>query len=105
LHADSPSQVHALLASGAEITRAAVTAVRSAAGESAPTLPTASSPDKQIAQANAACDRLERALSRIWPPGAMLCAPSAFGKTVTAAAIIARRVVNTPWCWSSAPSR
>ena len=67
LHADRPGQVHALLASGAEITRAAVSAIRSVAGEAAPTLPTASSPDKLIAQANAACDRLERALSRVKP--------------------------------------
>ncbi len=69
LHADSPGQVQALLASGVEITRASVSAIRSAADE-ALTLPTASSPDKLIAQANAACDRLERALKRIKPPDA-----------------------------------
>ena len=40
LHADSPDQVQALLASGAEITRATVSAIRSAADEAAPTLPT-----------------------------------------------------------------
>ena len=33
-------------------------------------MPAVSSPDKLIAQANAACDRLERALSRIEPPDA-----------------------------------
>jgi len=65
LHADSPGQVQALLASGAEITRTAVSAIRSASDDAAPTVPTGSSPDKQIAHANAACDRLERALSRI----------------------------------------
>jgi ParB family chromosome partitioning protein len=77
LHADSPGQVQALLASGAEITRASVSAIRSAADEAPPSVPTGSSPDKLIAQANAACDRLERALSRIEPPDASLVAAPA----------------------------
>ncbi len=64
LHADSPSHVQALLASGAEITRATA-AIRSASDEVAATEPVESPPDKLIAQANAACDRLARALSRI----------------------------------------
>jgi ParB family chromosome partitioning protein len=70
LHADSPGQVQALLGGGAAITRATVSAIRSASDEAAPTMPTGSSPDKLIAQANAACDRLERALRRIEPSGA-----------------------------------
>jgi ParB family transcriptional regulator, chromosome partitioning protein len=70
LHADSPGQVQALLSSGAEITRTAVSAIRSAADEAALSVPTGSSPDKLIAQANAAWDRLERALSRIKPSDA-----------------------------------
>ena len=70
LHADSPDQVNALLTSGAEITRTAVSAIRSASNVAGPTEPVASPPDKLIAQANAACDRLERALSRIKPAGA-----------------------------------
>ena len=70
LHADRPDQVHALLASEADITRASVSAIRSAADEPTPSEPDASPPDKLIAQANAACDRLERALSRITPPDA-----------------------------------
>lgn len=65
LHADSPERVQALLASGAEITRAKVSVIRSVPEETAPTDPVASPPDRPIAQANAACDRLERALSRI----------------------------------------
>ena len=60
LHAESPGQVQALLASGAEITRTAVSAMRAAPEEAAPTEPAASPPNKLIAQANAACDRLER---------------------------------------------
>jgi ParB family chromosome partitioning protein len=68
LHADRPGQVHALRASAADITRASVSAIRSAADETALTEPVVSSLDKLIAQANAACDRLERALSRIKPP-------------------------------------
>jgi ParB family chromosome partitioning protein len=67
LHADRPDQVHALLASEADITRASVSAIRSAADEPVPNRPAASPPDKLIAQAIAACDRLERALSRIKP--------------------------------------
>ena len=70
LHADSPGQVQALLACGAEITRTAVSAIRSSSDEAAPTVPAGFPPDKLIAQANAACDRLERALSRIKPPDA-----------------------------------
>ena len=70
LHADSPDQVQALLASGTEITRAAVSAIRCAADEAAPTEATGSGPDKLIAQTHAACDRLERTLSRIKPPDA-----------------------------------
>lgn len=65
LHADSPGQVQALLTSGAEITRKAVTAIRTARGEARVIEPTASSPDKLIAQANAVCDRLDRLLYRI----------------------------------------
>ena len=67
LHADNPEQVQSLLNSGAEITRTAVSVLRAdldsgAASEEAP-----SSSGKLIAQANAACDRLERALGRIQP--------------------------------------
>ena len=72
LHADRPDQVHALLASEVDITRASVSAIRSAADEPAPTALDVSPPDKLIAQASAACDRLERALSRITPPDASL---------------------------------
>jgi ParB family chromosome partitioning protein len=70
LHADKPDQVHALLASAADITRASVSAIRSAANDPVPSEPAVSPPDKLITQANAACDRLERALSRIKPPDA-----------------------------------
>ena len=67
LHAERPEQVRALMTSGTEITRMAVLALRDApliggGGK------TASSPaNKLIAQANVACDRLERAVSRIQP--------------------------------------
>jgi ParB family transcriptional regulator, chromosome partitioning protein len=67
LHADNPEHVQSLLDSGAEITRTAVSALRAdshagAASEDAP-----SPSNKLIAHANAACDRLERALGRIQP--------------------------------------
>lgn len=68
LHADRPDQVQALLAGEADITRASVAAIRSAAEEPVPNEPASSLPDKLIAQAIAACDRLERALSRVNPP-------------------------------------
>lgn len=76
LHADSPDTARALLDSGAEITRAAVSAARAAADEVRPTVPAAAAPDKLIVQANAACDRLERALSRINPTDASPSAAS-----------------------------
>lgn len=64
---DNPEQVQSLLDSGAEITRTAVSALRAepdagAASEDAP-----APSNKLIARANAACDRLERALGRIQP--------------------------------------
>ncbi len=97
LHADRPGQVHALLASEAEITRASVSAIRSAADEPAPAEPAVSPPDKLITQANAACDRLERALSRIKPPDA---------STVAAPELIALRsgveAITTRWLQGSA---
>ena len=67
LYSENPEQVQTLLDSGAEITRAAVSALRAepatnAMIEGAPALS-----NKLIAQANAACDRLERALGRIQP--------------------------------------
>jgi hypothetical protein len=58
------------LASGTEITRAAVSAIRCAADKVAPTEATGSAPDKLFAQAHAPCHRLERALSRIKLPDA-----------------------------------
>ncbi len=70
LHADRPDQVYALLASEADITRASVSAIRSAADKPVPNEPAVSPPDRLIVQANAACDRLERALSRIKPTDA-----------------------------------
>jgi ParB family transcriptional regulator, chromosome partitioning protein len=82
LHADRPDQVRALLASEADITRASVSAIRYAADEPVPNEPAVSPPDTLIAQANAACDRLERALSRIKPTDA---------SPITAPALIALR--------------
>ena len=63
-----PEEVQQLLTSGSEITRTAVSAVRALPTEISPTNPTGSSRDKRVVEANAACDRLERALGRITPP-------------------------------------
>ena len=75
LHADRPEQVQALVASGTEITRAVVCSLRVLPEEIAPTGPITLPPNKLIAQANAACDRLERALSRIEPSDREAVAP------------------------------
>jgi ParB family chromosome partitioning protein len=67
LHADSPAHVQALLASGAEITRTTVSALRGSSEDGAASMASPSSSNTLITQANAACDRLERALGRIRP--------------------------------------
>ena len=67
LHADSPATVQALLASAAEITRTTVSALRSSSEDGAASVATPSTSNRLITQANAACDRLERALGRIRP--------------------------------------
>jgi ParB family chromosome partitioning protein len=96
LYADRPDQVIALLASEADITRASVSAIRSVADKPAPAEPAVSPPDKLITQANAACHRLERALSRINQPDA---------STVAAAELFALRsrveAITTRWLLGS----
>lgn len=67
LHDEQPDQVQRLLASGAEITRSAVSALRSAREVITATGSAPAPSNKLIVQANAACDRLERALGRIQP--------------------------------------
>ena len=67
LHADSPAKVQALLASAAEITRTTVSALRGSSEDGAASVATPSPSNRLITQANAACDRLERALGRIRP--------------------------------------
>ncbi len=67
LHADNPDQIQGLLTSGAELTRTAVSALRAATDGGATSESTPAPPNKLIAQANTACDRLERALGRIQP--------------------------------------
>ncbi|NJK42257.1 MAG: ParB/RepB/Spo0J family partition protein [Aquincola sp.] len=67
LHEDNPNQVQELLASGSEITRTSVSALRAAADDGASGSEASSPADKLIAQAHAACDRLERAIRRIRP--------------------------------------
>jgi ParB family transcriptional regulator, chromosome partitioning protein len=67
LHDEQPEQVLALVASDAAVTRTTVSALR-AAPESGTASDTAAPPsNKLIAQANVACDRLQRALGRIRP--------------------------------------
>jgi ParB family transcriptional regulator, chromosome partitioning protein len=67
LHADNPEQVHSPLDSGAEITRSALSTLRSSLEDGAASAAAPSPSNKLITQATAACDRLERALGRIRP--------------------------------------
>ena len=65
LHETQPEQTRALLAGEAEITRSAISALRLLRPSAAASVPQVSPASKLFAQANAACDRLERALSNI----------------------------------------
>lgn len=67
LHGQAPETVQSLLASGAEITRARVSGLRSARTAPPTTGPSALAPAKLLAQAAVACDRLEQALERLDP--------------------------------------
>jgi ParB family chromosome partitioning protein len=67
LHVERPEQVRALVAGGAEITRTAVASLRAAPTGAIPRASASSPAAKLIVQANAACDRLERALGRLRP--------------------------------------
>jgi ParB family transcriptional regulator, chromosome partitioning protein len=70
LHGKNPNQVQGLLASGSDITRTTVTALRAATDDGAASEAAPSPSNRLFAQAHAACDRLERALSRIKPSAA-----------------------------------
>jgi ParB family transcriptional regulator, chromosome partitioning protein len=67
LHGEEPEQVRALVVGDAEITRAAVSAIRAQPTDPAAGAHALSSPATLIAQANVACDLLERALGRLHP--------------------------------------
>lgn len=67
LHDNNPNQVQELLAGGSDITRTSVSALRAASDDGAASVVASSPSNKLIAQAHAACDRLERALRRIRP--------------------------------------
>jgi ParB family chromosome partitioning protein len=74
LHETEPDKVRALVRSDVEITRSAVAAMKAQRSEPA-TKPTASVRPDTIARANAACDRLERALAQIERPTESTLAP------------------------------
>jgi len=65
LHAEQPDQVRALLSSGAELTRSQVSAWRTASMSGRASDATLSPANKLVKQLNDACDRMERALSRM----------------------------------------
>ena len=70
LHDQQPEQILALVAGDAEITRTAVSALRAAPKNRHASDAATSSSNELVAQANAACDRLERVLGRIQPSNA-----------------------------------
>jgi ParB family chromosome partitioning protein len=65
LHDEKPEQVRALVVGGAEITRTTVSALRAVPVNGMAGATATSPSDKLIAQANDACDRLQRAVDRI----------------------------------------
>ena len=65
LHAEQPQQVRSLMTSGAQITRATVSALRAAPKNGTASDAAMSSANELVKQVNNACDRLERALSRM----------------------------------------
>lgn len=65
LHDEQPERLKELVAGGAEITRAAVAAVRSERTPATSSARSGRSVTSLIAQANSACERLELALARI----------------------------------------
>jgi ParB family chromosome partitioning protein len=73
LHKVEPGRVRALLDGDGEITRNLVTAIKVELAVPA-TAPTASTQPDVIARANAACDRLERALAQIEQPAGVTVA-------------------------------
>jgi ParB family chromosome partitioning protein len=68
LHAEQPERVKAMVASNTEITRNTVTAMRATPTQATAAVPKTSKPTSLIAQANAACDQLERTLAQIKSP-------------------------------------
>ena len=65
LYAEQPNQVRNLLSSGAELTRSRVAALRTASSSGRASDAVASPASKLVEQLSDACDRLERALSRM----------------------------------------
>jgi ParB family chromosome partitioning protein len=76
LHDEQPEQARALVSGDTEITRAAVAAIRVQQSDAAMNVSAVSSAAKLVAQANAACDRLEKALGRIKSPPTCGAAPA-----------------------------
>jgi ParB family chromosome partitioning protein len=68
LHQEQPERVRALVAGDAQITRNTVSTMRAAPIQATAATPNSSQPTTPLARANAACDRLERALEHIKLP-------------------------------------
>jgi ParB family transcriptional regulator, chromosome partitioning protein len=95
LHEVEPDKVRALGASDAEITRAAVAAIKDES-TALSAKPKAGRQDDALARAHAACDRLERALARIdGPPPYTVALPE----------LVALRIrvedISRKWLWGS----
>jgi ParB family chromosome partitioning protein len=92
LHADKPEQVRALVSGDTALTRAEVSAMRVREGKAETNRSAVSSAAKLLAQANVACDRLEKALVRITPSATRLVAPAEL-------AALRMRVSDLATCW------
>jgi ParB family transcriptional regulator, chromosome partitioning protein len=95
LYEAAPEEVHALVDSGAEITRSAVAALKADSAVPAPKTKAARQNDA-LAHAHTACDRLERALARIDRPAPF---------TVALPELVALRIrvedITRKWLWGS----
>ena len=95
---EQTQDVHALVSGDTEITRGAVSSMRSERSDAAANVPAVSSSVKLLARANAACDRLEQALGRIKPPGTCDVAPA----DLTALRV---RITDLATCWLQGSDR
>ena len=92
LHDEQPEQVRALVRGDTEITRAEVSAMRVRQSDAEMNMSTVSSAARLLAQANTACDRLEKALGRITHVATCVVTPADL-------AALRLRIADLATCW------